>query len=115
MSGGRMTDVLVAGAGPAGLATALLAARAGFDVRVIDPRVGAGGDPSPIDKACGEGLMPGAVAALRSLGVRPAGRESAGIEYADGRRRAVAVAHGRGSARTGDGDHVRLSGRSPPS
>lgn len=85
-----MTDILVAGAGPAGLATALLAARAGFDVRVIDPRIGAGGSPAPVDKACGEGLMPGAVAALRSLGVRPTGREFAGIEYSDGRRRAVA-------------------------
>lgn len=89
MTGGRVTDILVAGAGPAGLATAVLAARAGFDVRVVDPRVGTG-DPSPIDKACGEGLMPGAVAALRSLGVRPSGREFAGIEYVDGRRRAMA-------------------------
>lgn len=90
MTGSRVTDVLVAGAGPAGLATALLAARAGFDVRVVDPRVGNGGNPSPIDKACGEGLMPGAVAALASLGVRPTGREFAGIEYHDGRRLAVA-------------------------
>ncbi len=85
-----MSDILVAGAGPAGLATALLAARAGFDVQVLDPRVGSHGEASPIDKACGEGLMPGAVAALRSLGVRPSGREFAGIEYTDGRRRAVA-------------------------
>ena len=34
-------DLLVAGAGPAGLATALYAARAGLDVTVVDPRVGA--------------------------------------------------------------------------
>lgn len=90
MTRGGAADILVAGAGPAGLATALLASRAGFDVRVLDPRVGAGGEASPIDKACGEGLMPGAVAALASLGVRPTGREFAGIEYQDGHRRAVA-------------------------
>ena len=42
-----MIDVLVAGAGPAGLATALFAARSGLVVTVVDPR------PAPIDKACG--------------------------------------------------------------
>jgi flavin-dependent dehydrogenase len=68
-------DVLVAGAGPAGLATALHAARAGLDVTVVDPRTGA------IDKACGEGLMPGAVTALRSLGVEPPGVPFRGIGY----------------------------------
>ena len=58
-----MRDLLVAGGGPVGLATALYAARAGLDVAVVEPRDGA------IDKACGEGLMPGAVAALADLGV----------------------------------------------
>ena len=52
-------DVLVAGAGPVGLACAIEAAQRGLSVAVVDPRTG------PIDKACGEGLMPGAVAALR--------------------------------------------------
>jgi len=42
-----MIDLLVAGAGPAGLATAMYAAQAGFEVIVLDPRSG------PIDKACG--------------------------------------------------------------
>ena len=61
--GSSMRDLLVAGGGPVGLATALYAARAGLDVAVLEPRPGA------IDKACGEGLMPGAVAALGDLGV----------------------------------------------
>ena len=70
-------DVLVAGAGPVGLATALMAARAGFEVAVVEPR------NDPVDKACGEGLMPAAVAALHRLGVEPAGRPFYGIAYVD--------------------------------
>ena len=77
-----MRDLVVAGGGPVGLATALHAARAGLDVVVREPREG------PIDKACGEGLMPSAVTELASLGVDPAGRDLAGIRYLDGTRTA---------------------------
>ena len=92
-----MIDVLVAGAGPAGLATALFAARSGLAVTVVDPR------PAPIDKACGEGLMPGAVRALHELGVDPPGLDFRGIGYRDGRHRAEALFRsgpGRGVRRT---------------
>ncbi len=59
----QRTDVFVIGGGPAGLAAAIAARRKGFSVTVAD-----GGEP-PIDKACGEGLMPDTQAALRELGV----------------------------------------------
>src|SRR6267378_803917 len=60
---GEATGVLVIGGGPAGLAAAIAARMKGFTVTVAD------GAKPPIDKACGEGLMPGTTAALRQLGV----------------------------------------------
>ncbi|QMU77698.1 NAD(P)/FAD-dependent oxidoreductase [Streptacidiphilus sp. PB12-B1b] len=92
-----MIDLLVAGGGPAGLATAVHAARAGLEVVVAEPR------PAPIDKACGEGLMPGAVQALAGLGVAPVGCPLRGIRYLDERRSAearFAAEPGRGVRRT---------------
>ena len=73
-----MIDVLVAGGGPAGLATAIGAAGAGLEAVVVEPR------PGPVDKACGEGLMPGALAALAALGVDAPGRPFTGIRYVQG-------------------------------
>ncbi|MFD8582144.1 NAD(P)/FAD-dependent oxidoreductase [Streptomyces californicus] len=83
-----MIDVLVAGGGPAGLAAAIRAASAGLEAVVVEPRA------TPVDKACGEGIMPGGVAALRALGVRIGGRELRGIRYTDGRHSAEAAFRG---------------------
>lgn len=82
MSGERHPDLLVVGAGPAGLAVAIAARREGLSVRVLDKAPG-----PPIDKACGEGVMPDGVAALARMGVDPAalgGAPFAGIRYVDG-------------------------------
>ncbi|MER5551763.1 FAD-dependent monooxygenase [Streptomyces sp. NPDC002793] len=83
-----MTDILVAGGGPAGLAAAIRAALAGLEAVVVDPR------PAPVDKACGEGIMPSGVAALSALGVTPPGRALRGIRYVEGSRQAEAAFRG---------------------
>ncbi len=73
-----MTDLLVVGGGPAGLATAIRARLAGLTAKVIER------SHPPIDKACGEGLMPDAMARLREIGVEPRGLPFRGIRYLDG-------------------------------
>jgi 2-polyprenyl-6-methoxyphenol hydroxylase-like FAD-dependent oxidoreductase len=75
------TDVLVIGGGPAGLAAAVAARRKGFHVVVADATV------PPIDKACGEGLMPEALDALEKLGIalpQTAGLPFFGIRFVEG-------------------------------
>ena len=57
-----MRDVIVVGGGPAGLAAAAAVAARGLDVLVLERR------ELPVDKACGEGLLPGGVRALEALG-----------------------------------------------
>ncbi|MEE8395861.1 MAG: FAD-dependent oxidoreductase [bacterium] len=59
-------EILVVGAGVAGLATALQLGRRGREVLVLDRA------PAPRDRVCGEGLMPAGLAALQGLGL-PAG------------------------------------------
>ncbi|MFD6165256.1 FAD-dependent monooxygenase [Oerskovia sp. NPDC060287] len=76
------TDVLIVGGGPIGLAAAIEARLAGYDVVVVEPREG------PVDKACGEGLMPGALLALQALDVDPDGHVLRGISYRDAHRHA---------------------------
>ena len=51
------------GGGPAGLAAAIAARRRGFHATVADCSA------PPIDKACGEGIMPDGMAAARALGI----------------------------------------------
>ena len=72
-------ELIVVGGGPVGLAAAIEARMAGLGVLVIEPRDGV------IDKACGEGVMPGARDALDRLGVVAASAPIAGIDYRDGR------------------------------
>lgn len=90
-------DLVVIGGGPVGLVSALYAVRSGLQVVVLEPRDGT------IDKACGEGLMPGALASLHGLGLDPPGHTLTGIAYTDGTRRATAdfgPQAGRGVRRT---------------
>jgi flavin-dependent dehydrogenase len=90
-------DLLIVGGGPGGLATALHARRQGLSVIVAEPR------EAPIDKACGEGLMPGGLAELTSLGIDPPGLPFRGIAYLSEHRRAEARFRGgpgRGVRRT---------------
>src|SRR3954470_23618712 len=56
-------EVIVAGAGPSGSVAALLLARAGVRVRLIDRA------QFPRDKLCGDTLNPGALAILDRLGL----------------------------------------------
>ena len=59
----KRVEVLVVGAGPAGIVTAIAARRHGLQTTVLDGR------KPPIDKPCGEGILPQGVAALRTLGI----------------------------------------------
>lgn len=91
------TRLAIVGGGPVGLVAALLAADTGLEPVVIEPR------ETPIDKACGEGLMPGALRLLAQLDLDPPGAELNGIAYVQGARRAehrFEVGSGRGVERT---------------
>src|ERR1035437_8401398 len=96
----RSTALFVIGGGPAGLATALAARRRGLDVTLADSSV------PPIDKACGEVIMPDGLAVARSLGLNlnsAGGHWFRGIRFGD-RDSAVEAAfpngHGLGLRRT---------------
>ena len=66
-----MPDVLVVGAGPAGAIAALVLARAGATVRLLDR------SSFPRDKLCGDTLNPGALSILDRLGIGAAVRSRA--------------------------------------
>lgn len=57
------TDVLIVGGGPAGMAAAIVFARAGLRTLLCEKKM------FPVDKACGEGIMPTGVTNLDQLGV----------------------------------------------
>jgi len=75
------TDVFIAGGGPAGLAAGIAIRQRGLRVVVADPA------QPPIDKACGEGLMPNTVASLKALCVNLGPGDAIpfrGIRFIDG-------------------------------
>jgi 2-polyprenyl-6-methoxyphenol hydroxylase-like FAD-dependent oxidoreductase len=97
---GQQTDVFVVGGGPVGLAAAIAIRKKGFEVTVAD------GVSPPIDKACGEGLMPDTLEALQMLGVNARDGEGyafRGIRFVEGKSSADAnfpSGHGIGLRRT---------------
>ncbi|MFL6428876.1 MAG: NAD(P)/FAD-dependent oxidoreductase [Acidobacteriaceae bacterium] len=98
-------DVAVLGGGPAGLAAAMALRHRGCRVALYD------GQHPPIDKACGEGLMPEAVRLLLALGVtldEQDGGAFTGISFHDSHATAhAAFGSGRGLAVR----RTRLQGR----
>ena len=60
---GKFWDVVVVGGGPAGLAAAIALRQRGLDVMVAEAL------KPPIDKACGEGLMPDSRFEIAQLGI----------------------------------------------
>ena len=56
-------DICVIGGGPAGLTASIAFRLAGYSVVLLDANT------PPIDKACGEGLMPDTLAALDAIGI----------------------------------------------
>lgn len=88
-------DVVVIGGGPAGLAAAIVCATHGLTTRVVERH------PSPVDKPCGEGLLPNGVAALARIGIEAEAvaahaRAIVGVRYCTAQgRTAEAVFEGR--------------------
>ena len=87
-----MIDLVVVGGGPAGLATSIFAAKAGMRVQLVER------GSLPLDKPCGEGLMPSGVDVLEQMAIPLHGfREFDGIRYVDAGR----VAEARFASRRG--------------
>lgn len=81
----NLQDVLIVGGGPVGLGAAIICAQNNLAVTVLEAKSGV------IDKACGEGLMPGGVKIIKKMGVEiPEYQPFKGIRYIEG----SCVAHG---------------------
>ena len=77
-------DAVIVGGGPAGLAAAIALRQRGLECLVVDAMT------PPIDKACGEGLMPDALHSLAQLGVHITLDDGAlfrGISFSNGKER----------------------------
>jgi flavin-dependent dehydrogenase len=80
-------EVCVIGGGPAGLAAAIALRSQKFTVTLTDCAV------PPIDKTCGEGLLPDSIAALEELGISipsGVGFRFRGVRFTDGKSSVVA-------------------------
>jgi len=80
-------DICVIGGGPAGLSAAIALRLTGASVLVLDANT------PPIDKACGEGLMPDTLRALRELGIHIPAEEGyifRGVQFVCGQSEAQA-------------------------
>jgi len=78
----QASEICVIGGGPAGLSAAIALSQAGYDVAVIDCAT------PPIDKACGEGLMPNSTEVLGRLGISippETGFRFRGVRFSDAR------------------------------
>ncbi len=96
MSAGAISgiDVLIVGGGPAGLTTALALRQRGARVTVADAL------HPPVDKTCGEGLMPDSLRELRRLGVELPTQDGGvfrGIRFVSHAHHAMENAEGRGT------------------
>jgi flavin-dependent dehydrogenase len=83
----KSRKVIVVGAGPAGLVAAIAARQRGLDATVLDART------PPIDKPCGEGILPQGVAALKAVGLSLPAESTfpfRGIQFVDAGRTAGA-------------------------
>lgn len=96
----KETDLFVIGGGPSGVAAAIAARRSGFAVTLADAA------RPPIDKVCGEGIMPDGLASLAELGVTLPSDKAApfeGIRFLDSKHSVEARfvrGHGLGIRRT---------------
>ena len=100
----RRVDLLVAGAGPGGIAAAITAVERGLDVVVVDSAT------FPRDKTCGDGLTAGALRLLEQLGLP---RAALGTAYASVHEAMIVSPSGRRVALPlpADGEHAGVVSR----